>query len=289
MDTIIFGKNGFVGHSFNIKDSICPTKKECDLLNYSSVLNFFKKYENKQVQIINLSAKVAGFIYNKDHNIEMLYENTLISLNLVKVIKQLNIKTYIIYISSVCCYDKSFKEANILNGRPHKLNYGYGIGKRNGIFALESLKIDRPDLIDYCILIPTNMYGEYDNFNEATSHVIPNIIRKMHEEEEIKILGNCLNKRDFLYVKDLGNIIKACLEAKTTGIYNVSSNKSISIKKLVLLLKNLINYKGKIIFSENDEANNRKISNKELLKKIKYTFTPIEEGLKNTILFYNNK
>lgn len=289
MDTIIFGKNGFVGHGFDIKNSICPKKNECDLLSYNSVLNYFKKYQNNEIKIINLSAKVAGFIYNKDHNVEMLYENTIMSLNLIKVLKELNIKTYLIYISSVCCYEKSFKEIEVLNGRPHKSNYGYGIGKRNGIFALESLKIDKPDLIDYCILIPTNMYGEYDNFQEPTSHVIPNIIRKMHEEKEIKILGNCLNKRDFLYVKDLGNIIKICLETRTTGIYNVSSNKSISIKKLVLLLKKLINYKGKIIFSENDEPNNRNISNKELLKKIKYKFTPIEEGLNNTILFYNSK
>ena len=289
MKTIILGKNGFVGRSFDIENSASPSKNDCDLLDYKSVLNFFKIYENQEIQIINLSAKVAGFIYNKDHNIEMLYENTIMSLNLIKVLKELNIKTYLIYISSVCCYEKVFKENFVLNGRPHKLNYGYGIGKRNGIFALESLKIDKPDLINYCVLIPTNMYGEYDNFEQSTSHVIPNIIRKMHADKEIKILGNCLNKRDFLYVKDLGNIIKICLENKITGIYNVSSNKSISIKKLVLSIKKLTNYKGKIIFSKDDESNNRKISNKKLLTQIKYQFTPIEQGLKNTIFYYNNK
>jgi len=289
MDTIILGKNGFVGHSFDIENSVSPSKNDCDLLDYKSVLNFFKTYENQEIQIINLSAKVAGFIYNKDHNVEMLYENTIMSLNLIKVLKELNIKTYLIYISSVCCYEKAFREDFVLDGRPHKLNYGYGIGKRNGIFALESLKFDKPDLINYCILIPTNMYGEYDNFEQSTSHVIPNIIRKMHKDKEIQILGNCLNKRDFLYVKDLGNIIKICLKNKITGIYNVSSNKSISIKKLVLSIKKLTNYKGKIIFSKDDKLNNRKISNKKLLTQIKYKFTPIEQGLKNTILFYKNK
>jgi len=289
METIILGKNGFVGHSFDIENSVSPSKNDCDLLDYKSVLNFFKTYENQEIQIINLSAKVAGFIYNKDHNVEMLYENTIMSLNLIKVLKELNIKTYLIYISSVCCYEKTFREDFVLNGRPHKLNYGYGIGKRNGIFALESLKFDKPDLINYCILIPTNMYGEYDNFEQSTSHVIPNIIRKMHKDKEIQILGNCLNKRDFLYVKDLGNIIKICLKNKITGIYNVSSNKSISIKKLVLSIKKLTNYKGKIIFSKDDKLNNRKISNKKLLTQIKYKFTPIEQGLKNTILFYKNK
>lgn len=289
MKTIILGKNGFVGHSFEIKDSICLSKKECDLLDYNSTYAYFKTYKNKEINIINLSAKVAGFIYNKDHNVEMLYENTLMSLNLIKTLKELNIKTYMIYIASVCCYDKSFKENNIFNGKPHKLNFGYGFGKKNGIYALEALEIDKPDLIKYCVLVPTNMYGEYDDFNSETCHIIPNMIRQMKaNQNEIVVLGNCLNKRDFLYVRDLGNIIKLCYKNKITGIYNVSSNKTTSVKNIVLKLKNIIKYKGNIIFSTKDKRNNRNISNLNLLKKIKYKFTDLNIGLKNTVIYYNN-
>jgi GDP-L-fucose synthase len=287
MDTIILGKSGFVGKSFDIQNAICPSKKECNLLNYNSVYKYFKKYENKKINIINLSAKVAGFTYNKNHNVEMLYDNTLIHLNLIKVLKELNIKTYMIYVASVCCYDQSFNELKIFDGKPNKLNFGYGFGKKNGIYALEAYQIDNPNNIDYCVLVPSNMYGENDNFNSETSHIIPNMIRQMYNSQEnIHVLGNCLNKRDFLYVKDFGNIIKLCFKNKITGIYNISSNKAVSIKNIVLKLKDIIEYKGELIFSTKEKQNNRKISNAKLLKKIKYEFTDLHVGLNNTVKYY---
>jgi GDP-L-fucose synthase len=288
--TIIFGKNGFVGKSLDIPNSICPSSKECDLFNYQSVYSFLKNLNTDSINIINLAAKVKGFTYNKDHNTEMLYDNCLLILNLVKAIKELKIKTYFLNLSSVISYGKSYNEEDIYDGKPNNLTYGYAIGKKMGMYALESLKIDCPDLINYCNLICTNIYGEDDHFADKDAHVIPTLIKKMNSDaKEVDILGNALDKRDFLYVKDLANLIKKSYELKLIGSYNVSTNKSIAIKELALLIKKISNYEGKINFTENPETSNDKaINNHKLMNCTNYSFIDIEKALENTILSYKS-
>ena len=288
--TIIFGKNGFVGKSLDVPDAICPSSKECDLFNYQSVYTFLKNLNTDNINIINLAAKVKGFTYNKDHNTEMLYDNCLLILNLVKAIKELKIKTYFLNLSSVISYGKSYNEEDIYDGKPNNLTYGYAIGKKMGMYALESLKIDCPDLINYCNLICTNIYGEDDHFADKDAHVIPTLIKKMNSDaKEVDILGNALDKRDFLYVKDLANLIKQSYELKLIGSYNVSTNKSIAIKDLALLIKKISNYQGKINFTENPETSNDKtINNHKLINCTNYSFIDIEKALENTILFYKS-
>jgi nucleoside-diphosphate-sugar epimerase len=288
--TIIFGKNGFVGKSLDMPDAICPSSKECDLFNYQSVYSFLKNLNTDSINIINLAAKVKGFTYNKDHNTEMLYDNCLLMLNLVKAIKELKIKTYFLNLSSVISYGKSYNEEDIYDGKPNNLTYGYAIGKKMGMYALESLKIDCPDLINYCNLICTNIYGEDDHFADKDAHVIPTLIKKMNSDaKEVDILGNALDKRDFLYVKDLANLIKKSYELKLIGSYNVSTNRSIAIKELALLIKKISNYEGKINFTENPEMSNDKaINNHKLMNCTNYSFIDIEKALENTILFYKS-
>jgi nucleoside-diphosphate-sugar epimerase len=288
--TIIFGKNGFVGKSLDMLDAICPSSKECDLFNYQSVYSFLKNLNTDSINIINLAAKVKGFTYNKDHNTEMLYDNCLLMLNLVKAIKELKIKTYFLNLSSVISYGKSYNEEDIYDGKPNNLTYGYAIGKKMGMYALESLKIDCPDLINYCNLICTNIYGEDDHFADKDAHVIPTLIKKMNSDaKEVDILGNALDKRDFLYVKDLANLIKKSYELKLIGSYNVSTNRSIAIKELALLIKKISNYEGKINFTENPETSNDKaINNHKLMNCTNYSFIDIEKALENTILFYKS-
>jgi GDP-L-fucose synthase len=109
------------------------------------------------------------------------------------------------------------------------------------------------------------------------------------DAKEVDILGNALDKRDFLYVKDLANLIKKSYELKLIGSYNVSTNKSIAIKELALLIKKISNYEGKINFTENPETSNDKaINNHKLMNCTNYSFIDIEKALENTILFYKS-
>jgi nucleoside-diphosphate-sugar epimerase len=263
---IILGGHGFIGKNL-VLDGIRPSKKECDLLDLNSVIEYLSQFKNESnVKIINLAAHVAGFTFNQNHNVEMLYNNSLIALNLMMALKILNLQAYYLYISSVCAYkDGNNKEELIFNGEPNKFNYGYGISKRLGVSTIESLLLDNTN-IKCGILIPTNMYGEYDNFEEKTSHVIPNLIRKIsNKPDKVNILGNVNNRRDFLYAKDFGNIIKYFVENQVSGIYNCSTGNTISIIELATLIKEILNFKGEFIYETFDDIQLRKTDNNKLL------------------------
>lgn len=239
---IVFGKNGFVGSNLKI-ECISPSRKECDLLDYQSTKGYLSNFIDKDINIINLAAKVAGVIYNKDHNVEMLYENTLISLNIIKAIKELNLKCYYLSVSSVCAYDSSFEieESNFFNSLPQESNFGYGISKRISYLSAKALQLDNKNFKFGC-LIPTNMYGPNDEIDLKYAHVIPSLFIKLikNEGKEFQVYGNCLNIRNFLYVKDLCKTIEFFVKNKIDGYYNVSSNEEVSIFHLAEKIKNII-------------------------------------------------
>lgn len=281
---IIFGGNGFVGKNLNLNGKR-PTRQECDLLNYHSTLSYCRQFVGKKnLKIINLAAKVAGAPYNKDHNLEMLYENSLMVLNLAKVIKDLKLNCYFLYISSVCAYDNDLKikEENFFDGNPYKNNFGYGHSKKIGVIALESLKKDILNF-QYGVLVPTNLYGPYDQTDLKMAHVIPSVFLKMKEKKEINILGNANTIRNFLYVEDLCRIIKVFVDKQIEGLYNIASPQEISIFDLVEKIKKITNFKYKINYSYTDFTDNRFLNIEKLREKIEnFKFTNLDEGLQKT-------
>ena len=286
MNTVIFGKSGFVGQNLDI-DGIFPSAEECNLLDYQSTYNWLSKFKGKKIKIVNLAAKVAGAIYNKNHNVEMLYYNTMISLNLIKSINELELDCYYLYLSSVCGYDNNqiMKEDMFFNGLPNINNFGYGIAKKFGVLCTKSLSIDRPNFKS-CILIPTNMYGKHDKCSLEYAHVIPSIFIKMMDKknDSFKIFGNAENLRNFLYAEDMGKIIKALLDKETIGMYNVSSGESISIYNLVKKIKDITGYRGKLEFGYTDKMDSRIILNDNLKSVLgeSWGFTDLDSGLLHT-------
>jgi GDP-L-fucose synthase len=286
---IIFGKNGFVGSNLDI-NCLSPSRQECDLSCYQSTKKYLSNFINVDICIINLAAKVAGVIYNQDHNVEMLYENTLSSLNLIKAIKELNLKCYYLSVSSVCAYDSSFEieESNFFNSLPQESNFGYGISKRISYLAPKALQLDNKDFKFGC-LIPTNMYGPNDEIDLKYSHVIPSLFIKMiyHQEREVEVHGNCLNVRNFLYVKDLCKSIEFFVKNKVEGYYNISSNDEISIYDLSEKIKNVTKTDKIIKYSEVGRIEKRYIKNEKLKNaylKLNSTFetTNLDDGLLET-------
>ena len=286
MNTVIFGKSGFVGQNLHI-DGIFPSAKECNLLDYQSTYNWLSQLKGKKIKIVNLAAKVAGAIYNKNHNVEMLYYNTMISLNLIKSINELELDCYYLYLSSVCGYDDKqiMNEDTFFNGIPNINNFGYGIAKKFGVLCAKSLSIDRSNFKS-CILIPTNMYGKHDEYSLEYAHVIPSIFIKMMNKKNnsFKIFGNAKNLRSFLYAKDMGKIIKTFLDKEIVGMYNVSPDNSISIYNLVKKIKEITGYCGKLEFGYSDKIDSRKILNDRLKSVLgkNWEFTDLDSGLLQT-------
>lgn len=284
---IVFGKNGFVGQNLKIH-GIFPPVETCDLLDYNSAYNYLSQFkgEKQRIKIVNLAAKVAGAIYNYNHNVEMLYHNALISLNLIRAISELKLDCYYLYLSSVCSYDNSkiMKEDSFFDGVPAVNNFGYGVAKKLGVLCAESLRIDNPNF-RYCTLIPTNMYGRFDQCGLEYAHVIPSIFQKlMSKEKTVKIFGNANNLRNFLYVEDMGRIIERFVENEYTGTYNVATDDSTRIFQLVSKIKAITGYNGEIEYNYEDKLDSRTIKNdkiKDLLPK-DWKFTSLDEGLEIT-------
>lgn len=293
-ETVIFGASGFVGSNFGEEFNNClkPGSDVVDLTVYEDVLEYLNKHKPKN--IVNMAAFVAGFLYNKDHNLIQLRKNSLIALNVAAAIQELDLNCYYLYISSACVYGKNENtEQDIFVSDPNINNYGYGHSKRLGHIALKSLELDNRNSIKSCILIPTNMFGPHDDFRPRMSHVIPNLIRQMFSEsDQIPVLGNPYNQRDFMFCEDLCKTINLCLKKQTTGTFNVSTGQTITILELVDKLVHLTGYKGEIYIepkSSKSNADIRFLKNDQIKNELQITqsfFTDIDLALQKTIKWY---
>ena len=144
------------------------------------------------------------------------------------------------------------KEEYLLTGPLEETNQWYAIAKISGVKLIEALR--KQYNRDYVSLMPTNLYGPGDNYDLETSHVLPAMLRKFHEAKEnnhsdVVLWGTGSPKREFLHVDDLANAVVYALENKVDqSLYNVGSAEEVSIKELASLIKNIVGFKGEIIW-----------------------------------------
>jgi len=258
---LIAGQGGMVGSAVykllskekNYKILSCPRKK-LDFTDIKKLEKWFKK--NKPDIVINCAGKVGGILDNSKFSHDYLYINTLIGLNLINISNKYNVKK-LINLGSACIYPKKtkqpIKEEYLLSSYLEKTNEGYALAKISVLKYCEYIKkkINR----DYISLQPANLYGEGDNFDLKSSHVIPALVKKFFiakkfKKKSVEIWGSGLVKREFLHVDDLASAIKFCLTRKIKHSFiNVGSGEHISIKKLSLIIKDIIGYNGKIRFN----------------------------------------
>lgn len=275
----IAGQEGMVGSAiykllkkkkFNLID--CPRSK-IDFTNPKKINDWIKK--KKPDVVINAAGKVGGILDNSLFKDEYLYVNSMIGLNLVKSAFDNNVKKFI-NLGSACIYPKDtnqpIKESSLLTLPLEPTNEGYALAK---ILVLKycqyiNLKFKK----NYITLQPANLYGEGDNFDLQSSHVLPALINKFHnaktnESKFVEVWGTGIAKREFLHVNDLAKAIYFCLKKNIKHTFlNVSGPDSIKIKDLCKLIKKITNFKGSIYFNKKypDGVLKRKLSN-NLLKK----------------------
>jgi GDP-L-fucose synthase len=287
----IAGHNGLVGSSvYNLlfscgyKNILCKRRRELDLTDEKKVDIFFKK--NKPKYLIICAAKVGGILENKNYPLEFLLENFLIEKNLLIAAKKYNIERTV-FLGSSCIYPKKsktpIKESYLMSGKLEKTNESYALSKIMGIKLSEILyEKYKKDII---CLMPTNLYGKNDNFDVASSHVIPGLISKFLNAKknklDVEVWGSGKPIREFLHVDDLANAILTVLKTdkkKINKIFkgklpiiNIGSGESITIKKLTLLIKKITNYKGKVFFNKNypDGTMNKNLDS-TMIKKLKW-------------------
>jgi GDP-L-fucose synthase len=304
----IAGHNGMVGSSLyrilNKKNYriIVRERKELDLLDQYQVKNFFKK--NKIDQVYLAAAKVGGIVANNTYPADFIYENIMIQANVIHGAFLGGVKK-LLFLGSSCIYPKninrSIKEKDLLTGRLEQTNEPYSIAKIAGLKMCESYnrQFGKKYEIDYRCIMPTNLYGPGDNYHPQNSHVIPGLISRFHQAKigklpRVIVWGSGKPKREFLYVDDMARasiflmkIKKKIFEKNISPMcshINVGSGKELSIKKLSESIKDIVGYKGEIIYDKSKpDGNLKKLINSQLINKLGFVVkTNLKEGLKKT-------
>lgn len=255
----IAGQEGMVGSAIlrllkkkNYKIIDCNRKK-LDLTSQDGVNRWFKK--NQPDIVINAAGKVGGILDNSKYQSDYLYINTMIGMNLVNASFKYKVKK-LINLGSACIYPRNskqpIKEEYLLNSPLEKTNEGYALAK---ILILKYCHFLKKKNNNFTSLQPANLYGENDNFNLLSSHVMPALIKKFHiakmnELKTVEVWGSGNVKREFLHVDDLADAILFLLKKKISyDFVNVGGGGYISIKNLAEKIKKITKYEGKIFFN----------------------------------------
>jgi len=237
------GYNNLIGH----------TSKELDLRNQKSVNEFFQ-IERPEI-VINAAARVGGILANNDYPYQFLMENMQIQNNLIDFAVKFEVRKFI-FLGSSCIYPKlapqPLKEEYLLSSSLEPTNEWYALAKISGVKACEAIRKQFGG--DYISLMPTNLYGPFDNFDLNTSHVLPAMIRKFHDAKSaghssVILWGSGNPMREFLHVEDLADAVVFALENQMEeGLYNIGTGIDLTIKELSELIQKAIGHTGEIIW-----------------------------------------
>lgn len=293
---LITGGSGMVGHALKSIISSSTDRyhfissKDYDLTNIEQTKQMFETI--KPDYVIHLAAYVGGLFRNMEQKINMFEKNLIINYNIVKYSHEYGIKKLIACLSTCIFPDKvvyPITEDQLHNGAPHDSNNAYAYAKRMLEFHISLYRNQYND--NFMCIIPTNIYGEYDNFNLHDAHVIPALIHQCYlavqNNNDFIVKGTGVPLRQFIYSKDLANIIiKLLYSDKQVNNLIISVSDEISIKEIATKIAKRLNYKKQIIFDETygDGQFKKTVSNTLLMDTFNYiTFTELNIGLKSTI------
>ena len=298
----IAGHRGMVGsavwraiESKGYTNLIGKTSKELDLRNQQAVTDFYKK-EQPEI-VIDAAAKVGGILANNDFPYQFLMENMQIQNNLIDGAHKGGIKKFI-FLGSSCIYPKfakqPLKEEYLLTDSLEPTNEWYAIAKITGVKACQAIRKQYNK--EYVSLMPTNLYGSFDNFDFKSSHVLPAMLRKFHEAKlnnhsDVILWGSGTPMREFLFVDDMAEAVVYALENNLPEyLYNIGTGKDITIKELAETIQNVIGHKGKILWdTSKPDGTPRKLMDVSKMKKYGWEYSiELEDGIKKTYEWFLN-
>ena len=303
---LVTGGTGLVGHGIkqfieksNTQDNyIFLSSKDCNLLNYEDTKKIFIKYN--PIYVIHLAAKVGGLYANTNYPVEFYRENVLMNDNVMELCKEFKVKKLISCLSTCIFPDKTkypIDETMIHNSPPHNSNDAYSYAKR--MIDIMNKAYNREYGCNFTSIIPTNVYGCYDNFSLENGHVIPMLIRKAYlakqNNTDFIIYGSGTPLRQFIFNKDLGELIAWSLSNYNSPepiILSVDEKDEVSIRDAALLIAEAFDIdKSKIKFdsSKSDGQFKKTASNKKLRNLLpNYCFTSLKDGIFETCEWLKN-
>ena len=296
----IAGHRGLVGSALVRKltemgymNLIARTHAELDLTRQRDVEDFFDKERPEYVFLA--AAKVGGILANNTYPAEFIYSNIVVQSNVIHSSYLFGVKK-LLFLGSSCIYPRDcpqpMKEEYLLSGYLEPTNEPYAVAKIAGIKMCQSY--NRQYGTNYISVMPTNLYGPNDNFDLQNAHVLPALIRKFHEakvadQKEVVVWGTGSPRREFLYIEDLAD---ACVffmnNYNSSEIINIGVGKDISIRELALMVKEIVDYNGELVFdTSKPDGTPRKLLDVSKLSSLGWKAkTSLEEGIKKTYEWY---
>ena len=301
---LITGSNGMVGRNIvefeKAKNYILltPLSKELNLLDRNSVDNYLKN--NKPDIVIHCAGRVGGIQANMANPVSFLVENTQMGLNIIMSSYELGISKFI-NMSSSCMYPRDAKnplnEELILKGELEPTNEGYAIAKVTSTRLCEYINKENISL-EYKTIIPCNLYGKYDKFDPKHSHMLPAVIKKIHEAkenklDEIDIWGNGEARREFMYAQDLADFVYYALENfdSMPQNINVGLGHDYTINEYYEAIKEVVGFKGKFVHDLSKPVGmKQKLIDDTKLQNFNWKYkTSLKDGIKKTYEYYLNE
>ncbi len=305
----VAGHNGMVGRAIlrqlesdSEVELVCRSRSELDLVSQEAVNAFFAAEKIDQVYLA--AAKVGGIHANNTYPAEFIYENMMLTANIIHA-AHVNDVQELLFLGSSCIYPKlaeqPIRESSLLTGVLEPTNEPYAIAKIAGIKLCESYV--RQYGRDYRSVMPTNLYGPFDGYHAENSHVIPALIRRFHEAvesraETVTIWGSGTPLREFMYVDDMAsasvfvmNLSRAVFDQHTEPMLahiNVGVGEDQSIRDLAEMIARLSGFEGKLEFdTSKPDGTPRKLMDSSKLRKLGWQHqVGLEEGLTRAIAWY---
>lgn len=257
MKVLVAGSTGLVGTALTKVfksygyEVIGVNRKVLDLTDFQETTDFICNLRPEVV--VDAAAFVGGIAANNSRPVEFLMQNLQIQNNLMAAAHKSNVNKFI-FLGSSCVYPKyapqPIKEEYLLTGPLEETNSAYAIAKIAGIEMINSYR--KQFGLKWISLMPTNLYGPFDNFNLETSHVLPALLRKFLEakkngKEFVEVWGTGRPRREFLHVDDLASAVKVALEGYDSSLHlNVGTGKDISINELAIKIATIVGFHGEI-------------------------------------------
>jgi GDP-L-fucose synthase len=259
----VAGHRGLVGSAImrrlatgGYANTVIRTHAELDLTEQRAVNGFFEKERPEYVFLA--AAKVGGIHANNTYRADFIYQNLMIESNIIHAAHRHGVRK-LMFLGSSCIYPKHapqpMKEEHLLTGLLEPTNEPYAIAKIAGIKMCDAY--NRQYGTNFTSVMPTNLYGLGDNYDLQNSHVLPALIRKMHEARmqnarEVVVWGTGAPKREFLYSEDLADACVFLMEkynaADIGEFVNIGSGKELSIKELAELVAEIVGFRGQLVF-----------------------------------------
>lgn len=298
---VVTGGAGFLGQNvvekltkMGCRDIFVARSKDYDLVEFEAVKRLYR--DVKPDIVIHLAAKVGGIGANRKYPGKFFYDNLMMGVQLIELGREFGLEKFVA-VGTICAYPKfakvPFKEEDLWNGYPEETNAPYGLAKK--MLLVQSQAYRQQYGFNSIFLLPVNLYGPADNFDDETSHVIPALIKKCfdaikNEQNEIMGWGTGSPTREFLYVEDCARaVVLATQKYDSSDPINIGTGHEISIKDLFERIARIVGFKGRVKW-DSSKPNGQPRRRLDVIKAIDaFGFKAeigLETGLKKTVDWY---